>query len=583
MTRVLVLLASLWAVGCTETIELGSGQLSGLISLELRPPAATATVTDLNAGPVVIKFQAIGRFVDGTRRDVTHLVEWSVDNPAPGAVLAGTYLTSNAAGGHAVVRARALAGESALEADADMHVVISLDLVDGVFPPPVGAENLFSSEAAVEVGGARAPVLLYPAAGTLFPQDLSRIVFQHTPSPETDAFRWRLVSDSLYLSVLTGGTRWQPDGAVWSLIAATHAGADVRLLVEAASTSQPGTVYSAPEATLQFARGGGGGVIYHWSAGSNSIMRSTLSSEGPTQLYPVDPDATCVGCHGVSRDGKQMALGYDGEFLRTIDLETQVPLLASPPSPIRPMGWSTFSPDGKLIIVADKGTLTLRDTQTGNTVGPNMGKLPIPTTVKATHPDWAADGTYVAMTLTTVDITSNMSVGSGAIARISYDASTGAWGTPEILVAGAVANNNYFPKYSPDSRFIAFVHATGPSQAAPSAELRMIRSAGGPQITLNTASHRLGAVDNVPDLSNTMPSWAPDLDGDLGWLAFASARPYGEIIPVRGTPQVWITGVDLARAEIGLDPSYAAFWLTSQDVRVVNNNPIWAPPVQPTK
>ena len=80
-----------------------------------------------------------------------------------------------------------------------------------------------------------------------------------------------------------------------------------------------------------------------------------------------------------------------------------------------------------------------------------------------------------------------------------------------------------------------------------------------------------------------MPSWSPDLDGEQAWLAFASSRPYGEIIPVRGTPQVWITGVDLSRAEIGLDPSFAAFWLPSQEIGVVNNNPIWAPLVQPTK
>jgi Tol biopolymer transport system component len=581
MTRVLLLLASLcWVAGCTETIQLGGGQLSGLVSLELRPPAAVATVTDLNAGPVVVKFHAIGRFVDGTRRDVTHLVEWSVDNPTPGTVSDGTYLTSNAAGGHVIVRARALAGEGALQADADMHVVISLDLVDGVFPPPIGSEDLFSPEAAVEVGGERAPTLLYPAPGTLFPQDLSRIVFQHAPSPQTDAYRLRLISDSLYISILTGGTRWQPDGAVWSLIAATHPGAEVGLLVEAASSSQPGTIYSAPQATLHFARGGGGGVIYHWSAGSSSIMRSTLSSESPTRLYPLDPDVTCAGCHSVSRDGKQMVLGYDGENLRTIDLEFQTPLIASPPMPVRPMGWSTFSPDGELIVVADEGTLTLRDAQTGNTVGPSLGRLPIPVALNASHPDWSPDGSFVAMTLT-ADVT-NMSVGSGAIARIPYDASTGTWGTHEILVGGSLTNNNYFPKYSPNGRFIAFVHSTGPSQGAPLAELRMIRADGGAQITLNTASHRLGAVDGVPDLANTMPSWAPDVDGNLAWLAFASSRPYGEIIPVRGTAQVWITGIDLARAEIGIDPSYAAFWLTSQDVRVVNNNPIWAPHVQPT-
>jgi hypothetical protein len=561
---------------CTETVELGSGQLSGLVSIEMRPPAAIATVTDLGAGPVVVQFKAIGRFVDGTRRDITKLVEWTVDNPAPGSVLEGTYLTTNAAGGRTVVRARALVGDSAIESAADMHVIIALDLIDGVFPPPVGSEALFGPDMETIVGGPRAPTLLYPAHETLFPQDLSRIVFQHSPGAATDAFRWRLLSDSLSLSFLTGGSRWQPDGAVWSLIAATHPGADVRMVVEAVDSTQPGTIYSSPEERLTFARGGGGGVIYHWSNGTNAIMRSTLSNESAQQLYPTGSDTACVSCHTVSRDGKQMALGYDGELLRTIDIETQSPILNTP---LRPMGWAAFSPDGKLIVVADNGTLTLRDAKTGNTVGPNMGRITLPMNTKATHPDWSPDGRYVAVTFST-DIPTNMTVGSGAIARIPYN--SGTWGSIEVLVPGSTGSNNYFPKYSPDGRFIAFVHAPSPSQGAPLAELRMIRASGGSVIWLDRASHRLGTTDGVSDLQNTMPSWSPDIDGDQAWLAFASARPYGEILPNRGTTQIWITGIDLARAEEGLDPSSSAFWLTSQSVGVINNNPIWAPHVQPT-
>lgn len=570
--RLVVVWAVMWLLaGCTETVELGSGRLSGLVALELRPPSAVATVTDLTAGPVAIQFTAIGRFVDGTRRDVTDLVEWNVDNPLPGTIDHGTYLTSNAAGGHVVVRARALVSGDAIETGADVHVVVALELVDGVFPPPVGAETLFSPDAAIVVGGPLAPTLLYPSSGTLFPQDLSRIVFQHAPAPQTDAYRWRLVSDSLSLSVLTGGNRWQPDGAVWSLIAATHAGGDVRLLVEAASSVAPGTIYSAPEAPLVFARGGAGGVLYHWSAATTAVMRSTLSAETPSRLYPQDADTTCVGCHAVSRDGKQMALAYD-DGLRTIALDSATPILTAP---VRPMGWATYSPDGSLLVVADQGTLTLRDAQTGNPVGPSMGRLPLP--MKASHPDWSPDGRHVAITLT--DDVTNTSVDRGAIARIAY--TNGVWGPVEILVAGSPTNNNYFPRYSPDGRFIAFVRASGPSQGAASAELRMIPADGGAQITLNAANSRIGHADGNVDLANTMPAWAPILDGDLGWLAFASSRPYGEILPLRGTPQVWITGVDLGRAAIGLDPSFAAFWLPSQDVRVMNNNPIWAPTPEP--
>ena len=556
------LIACVIAAGCTETVELGSGRLSGLVSLDIRPPAAIATVTDLGA-PVAIDFTAIGTFVDGTRRDVSHLVEWTVDNAAPGAVFGGTYITSNAAGGRAVVRAHALVGNSAIESRADMHVIVALDLVDGVFPPPAGAETLFAPDLPRVVGGAEAPVLRYPANGTLFPQDVARVVFQLAGSPQTDTYRWRLVSESLSLAFTTGGSRWQPDGAIWSLIAATHPGAAVELELEAASSTMPGVVYVAPDATLAFSRGGAGGVLYHWSSATSSIMRSTLAAEAPTRFYVQDPDTTCVGCHAVSRDGKQMALGFDGENLRTLDMEAMTPIVTSP----RPMGWATFSPKGELLVVADDGTLTLRDARTGDPVGPNLGRLPLP--MNASHPDWSPDGTYVVMTMSnTVD---NRNVASGSIVRVPYV--NGSWGAPEVLVPGGATSNNYFPKYSPDGRFIVYVNAAGPSQGAASAELRMIRAGGSVPIPLRIAS--------PPNLASTMPSWSPSIDGELAWLAFTSARPYGDILPA-GTGQIWIAGIDLARADTGADPSFAAFWMPAQNLGVLNNNPVWAPPVQPT-
>jgi hypothetical protein len=86
------------------------------------------------------------------------------------------------------------------------------------------------------------------------------------------------------------------------------------------------------------------------------------------------------------------------------------------------------------------------------------------------------------------------------------------------------------------------------------------------------ASHRVAGVDDIPDLANTMPSWGP-ATGDVAWLSFASTRSYGAIMPAADRSQIWISGLDLTREG---DPSFAAFWLPSQDVRVLNNNPIWA-------
>jgi hypothetical protein len=51
-------------------------------------------------------------------------------------------------------------------------------------------------------------------------------------------------------------------------------------------------------------------------------------------------------------------------------------------------------------------------------------------------------------------------------------------------------------------------------------------------------------------------------------------------MPTAARGQIWISGLDLTRDG---DPSFAAFWLPSQDVRVVNNNPVWAvTPAAPT-
>src|SRR5213079_3001398 len=91
----------------------------------------------------------------------------------------------------------------------------------------------------------------------------------------------------------------------------------------------------------------------------------------------------------------------------------------------------------------------------------------------------------------------------------------GVWGATDILVPGATTNNNYFPRYSPDGRYIAYVHATSGSQGATSAELRLIRADGGTSIVLATANRRVGSIDDA-NLSNTMPAWAPSIDSSTG-------------------------------------------------------------------
>src|SRR5262245_49608959 len=57
----------------------GSGVLDGLSSIEVAPADATIFVTDGVAGAQ--DFTATGHFMDGSTRDVTNLVAWSVEMP----------------------------------------------------------------------------------------------------------------------------------------------------------------------------------------------------------------------------------------------------------------------------------------------------------------------------------------------------------------------------------------------------------------------------------------------------------------------------------------------------------------------
>lgn len=567
MSRAIALLC-LGILGCTQDVQLSADPLAGLVALAITPSGQNIEITNLGDPPVTIDYVATGEFADGTTRDVSALVAWRVDNSGPGNFVAGSrYQTSQRAAGH--VQVNAIAG--AVVGTSTLRIGITTTIIDSTFPPPLDVESLFATENPIVTGdGNRSPAVAYPADNTAFPQGLARILFQHRGGQNNDAFRLSFDSEVLRLKVYTSADRWQPDGATWFLLAASHLGMQTRFTVGGASSTTPGTIYASAATTLFFAPSDPGGAVTYWSAATNGVMRANLGALTATPLYPSAGDTSCVGCHTISRDGTKMTAGYRGETLQSLELPGLATLISAPTDAI-PMGWATYSPDGSMLLVADKGVLTLRDASTGLPVGTPDGRLDLPT--KATHPDWSPDGSYVAVALSG-DI-SNMEIKGGAIARIPFR--EGIFGAPEILVTGAPTDNNYFPKWSPDGRFIAYVNATSGSRGASSAELRLIRADGGAPIPLTMANRRVGAVDDVPALANTMPSWGPPT-GDIAWLSFTSKRAYGEIMPTAGRGQIWITGLDLQRAG---DPSFAAFWLASQDVRVLNNNPIWAVPPSP--
>ncbi len=554
---------------CTDHVQLAKDPLDGLVSLVVMPAETTITITDLSQPPQTLQYHAIGTFLDGTKHDVTDLVRWTVDNRFPGDFTdPGTYLTSNEAAGHVVVHAD---GET-LSATAALDVIVIATLVDGAFPPP--APQLFTPDATVIVGDpTHAPNVVYPSTGTEFPQGLGSTLFQYSTGAGNDTFQLAFDCDVLHLAVQTGADRWLASDVTQSMIAESCIGQPVAMTLLGASSAS-GLIYGAGQVAIEFSTDSPDGIIYYGSAGTGGIMRGELGAQTASKVYPLDSTSVC--CHAASRRGDALAMSYPGDFLQTIAL----PSLATTISATTkiPMGWASYSPDGTRIVVANLGVLTLYDAATGKPVGPGGGRVPLPAMKLATHPDWSPDGAYVAVALTATTITSNSDVQAASIARIPFKNDT--WGPAEILVTAAGSDNDYFPRYSPDGAYLAYVHATEPAQMATSAELWLVPAAGGTPIALATASHRVGGVDGVPGLADTMPTWAP-VEGERAWLAFASARAYGVVLPSAGQSQIWIVSVDLAHAATTSDPSGAGFWLPSQDVTVLNNNPVWSPSPTP--
>jgi hypothetical protein len=472
---------------------------------------------------------------------------------------------------------------------------------------PDDASSLFDGAAAHDPGTdpTSEPTIIYPSHETMFPLNVSHIRHDWATG-KNDLFELRFVGPKTTVSVYTSTATWTPSDEQWDWIAESNRGSSVELTVSGLVATDPTQAWSSTPITLLFSDTAVEGAIYYWSTGTRGIMRATVSNPLPEKFY-TDPNGgdseSCAACHTLSRDGKRLAVGYNGERLREVSVPARATIVPSstttattdPPPMMMPampggmagmpgmmpkpdkmgMGegmasaWTTFSPDGKLLLVAANGTLTLIDSDTGATVGDNGGIVPIPAGAIATHPDWAATGDRVAIALGTKG--GNKELDGGSIAFLSYDA--GSWGSPEIVVASSGAtDNNFFPVWSPDSKYLAYVHAETSSRDAITAELRLLNAMSHDVISMVRINQRVNNQDGVLDVANSMPTWAPSTRQGTFWLAFSSVRAYSVARPRdEKEDQIWIAAIDPSAAE----PSFSAFWAPFQSIDEGNHRAFW--------
>jgi hypothetical protein len=441
---------------------------------------------------------------------------------------------------------------------------------------PDGVDSLFTDATRNPTGtnGANEPAIVYPSHETMFPINLPRVRFEWTEPAAALAYELKFEGEKTTVFVYTAGGTFSPTEEEWDWIAESNRGGAVRFTVTALDPADPGTAWTSVSIDLFFSDAAVPGAIYYWSTGTQGVMRARIEDSVPQKFYtdPAAPDAgECVACHTLSRDGRSMAMGYGGETLRTIDVDSLDVVIPQPQQAERKVGWSTFSPDGELLLISDGGVLRLLETATGEPVGDNEGIVPLPTGTKGSTPDWSGLGDKVAFAITEGKV-GNKSIEAASIAVIDYD--LGVWGDVTVLVESQGAeDNNFFPAWSPDSKWIAYVNAQAKSKDAVTATARLVSAAGGFPQDLTRLNERVNNEDGVVDIGNSMPRWAPSTRPGTFWVAFSSLRAYATLRPQDDKEdQIWIAAIDPGASG---DMSYAAFWAPFQSIEDGNHRAFW--------
>jgi hypothetical protein len=262
--------------------------------------------------------------------------------------------------------------------------------------------------------------------------------------------------------------------------------------------------------------------------GSDPLFRTRLMQREPDGLEPTElidglAPSPCQGCHAIAAGGHRAALQlrdpYDprvaladlpGDALQALDVPTE---------PFGRCSGLTWTPDGDLLVAMNLQWTEQRAPEPFALVNhaadlarvePDTGRWqPVagasdPRVVED-FPAVSPDGTTLAFVRGEV-----LATGAGAldIYTVPLDGSA-----PASPLAGASNDGraSYFPRYSPDGRWIAFVRSDGGYFARPSSDLYLVPAAGGEAraLAINTS----GRMDS-------WPAWS--LDGH--WLVWASRR-----------------------------------------------------------
>jgi hypothetical protein len=607
--------------------------------------------------------------------DVSMQSTWTIDNTALGTLVGSTFTASCTVGGDGTIYAM-YQGKSGF---VTIHVRLHARITDQCGPGDGGtACPTFPMDTTPPcTDTARAPTIVYPPDQALLPPNMNVIEVQWDHATGNTVFEIdfankvtdvRVVQTCVPITdsrgVVTSGCGYSLSQSVWDYVAQSNRGGDPVTITVRAADATGACIAASAKRSVFFAQEDINGGIYYWqslvanmAAGkSGGIFRYDFGARNQAPdpfLTPTTAAGTCIGCHALSRDGQKMTYGYDDgdsddEYSdlhsRQIDVGTK-----KVGNQMNAPGFQALMFDHSAIIGSDgnnQNTPPAFFYYDGNYNAAPPTKVPTGAS-RGTQPDWSPDGTSVVYVVpktvfprarTTGSLDDHHFVG-GSLFLMSYTASTKAFGTPTSLLASA-GENNYYPGFSPDNRYIAFnrVPLTGNAsdctqKAAPfttrwdcpndsfsneAAKVLLLSVGGGTPIDLP-------ALNDTGKLTNSWPRWAPFITNYKGrkqaWITFSSTRDYGyhvrnQVMVPDGTggmitqmicyppdgpevpeppathfdpyppncrqPQIWMSAIDLTTVDnmefqtMGADPSYPAFWLPFQEVLAHNHSAQWA-------
>lgn len=422
--------------------------------------------------------------------------------------------------------------------------------------------------------------IIYPLAGALFPPEIAAPTFRWDDD-QSGCDAWRIeirFQDGPPMEFRSDSPQWTPDDEAWETIKGRSRSSDAVVTVAGVDRTAPDRFVSRGSTSIRTSNDEVGAPIFYREVNlpfrdavkDPSRIRWRFGDVSARQPPPVvlEKLPVCGNCHSFSADGRVLGMDVDyandrGSYVITdvaqemiLDREHVITWGDYRKEDQQPTFGllSQVSPDGRYVastvkdrsvfVATDdlafsqlffpiKGILAIYDRQTKQ-----FHSLPgadDPRFVQS-NPVWSPDGKYVVFArseayrlkylrsetnvlLTEAECREFLKDGKTFrfdLYRIPFNGSQG--GTPEPL-RGASDNglSNYFPRFSPDGKWIVFCRAKSFMLLQADSELHLIPAEGGEPRRLRCNTSRM----------NSWHSWSPNGK----WLVFSSKAfsPYTQL------------------------------------------------------